>query len=110
MPTPSLATNTRLQRARSAFALLIGASLVLLLAGIPLARQVAERQQAAAGSTAPTRSFEQLDRNGDGWLDLAEALKLPGLSVVFERADANGDSRLSKVEYAQALAMLEGSR
>jgi hypothetical protein len=90
--------------------MLLGASIVLLLAGIPLAQQLAERQQAAAGSSAPARTFEQLDRNGDGWLDRQEALKRAGLPVVFERADANGDERLSKVEYAQALALLEGSR
>lgn len=110
MPTSSLATNARLQRARSAFALLLGMSLVLLLAGIPLARHLAEQEEAAAGSTAHARTFEQLDRNRDGWVDRTEAVKLPGLPLVFERADANGDARLSKVEYAKALALLEGSR
>ena len=90
--------------------MLLGLCVVLLLAGIPLAQQMAQRQDAAAGGTAPARTFEQLDRNGDGWLERGEALKQPGLAMVFERADANGDARLTKVEYAQALAFLEGSR
>ena len=90
--------------------MLLALCVVLLLAGVPLARQVAERQTAAAGRTAPAKTFEQLDRNSDGWLERGEALKQPGLAIVFERADANGDGRLTKVEYAQALALLEGSR
>lgn len=107
---PSLATNPKQRRDRSAFTLLVGVSIVLLLAGVPLARQTAEKSSAAAGASAPVRTFEQLDRNADGALERAEAIKLAGLAIVFERADANGDGRLSKVEYAQALAMLEGSR
>lgn len=107
---PSLATNSKQRRDRSAFTLLVGVSIVLLLAGVPLARQTAEKSSAAAGASAPVRTFEQLDRNADGALERAEAIKLPGLAIVFERADANGDGRLSKVEYAQALAMLEGGR
>jgi hypothetical protein len=107
---PSLATNSKQRRDRSAFTLLVGVSIVLLLVGVPLARQSAERHSAAAGASAPAKTFEQLDRNADGALERAEAVKLPGLAIVFERADANGDGRLSKVEYAQALALLEGPR
>jgi hypothetical protein len=107
---PSLATNSKQRRDRSAFTLLVGVSIVLLLVGVPLARQSAERHSAAAGASVPARTFEQLDRNADGALELTEAVKLPGLAIVFERADANGDGRLSKVEYAQALALLEGPR
>ena len=90
--------------------MLLAVCVVLLLAGVPLARQVAERHSAAAGRTAPAKTFEELDRDRDGWLVRSEAVKLAGLAMVFERADANGDARLSKVEYAQALALLEGSR
>src|SRR5688572_10374958 len=105
---PLLAMNSSKHRSRSAFAMLLAVSVVMLLAGLPLARQSAP--SAAAGASAPLRTFEQLDRNGDGAIQRSEALKLPGLAIVFERADANGDEQLSKVEYAQALGMLEGGR
>ena len=95
--------------------MLLVLSVALLLAGVPLARQLAERETVAAGPagagrSAPSMTFERLDRNHDGWLERGEAVKLSGLAIVFERADANGDARLSKVEFAQALALLEGSR
>ena len=96
------------RRDRSAFAMLLAVAVAMLLLGVPLAKQTS--QSAAAGASVPAKTFEQLDRNADGWLERNEAVKLPGLAIVFERADANGDERLSKVEYAQALAMLEGGR
>jgi hypothetical protein len=95
-------------RNRSAFGMLLAVSVVVLIAGVPLARH--SSPSAAGGASAAPRTFEQLDRNGDGAIDRSEALKLPGLAIIFERADANGDERLNKVEYAQALGMLEGSR
>ena len=58
-----------------------------MTASIPHARYAsAEQQQPAAQLT-----FEQLDRNRDGYVDRAEALAQPGLDAVFNAADRRPD-------------------
>jgi hypothetical protein len=110
VPTPSLAIHAKQRRDRSAFVLLLVVSSLLLVLAVPLASQLPDQRSAAGGASAPLRTFEQLDRNADGSLERHEAVKLPGLAIIFERADADGDERLSKVEYAKALGMLQGAR
>ena len=51
-------------------------------------------------------TFEQLDRNRDGYVDRNEAEAQPGLNTVFDRADRHPDGRLDKVEFAKALSMI----
>ena len=51
-------------------------------------------------------TFEQLDRNRDGYVDRNEAEGQPGLNAVFDRADRHPDGRLDKVEYAKALSFI----
>jgi hypothetical protein len=63
-----------------------------------------------AGQETQFPTFEQVDKNGDGFIDKSEASAVPGLLVVFEKADANRDGRLDKVEFAKALAMVEGNK
>jgi hypothetical protein len=41
-------------------------------------------------------SFEEADRNKDGFLDKSEAGRIPGLSANFERADRNQDGKLGQ--------------
>jgi Ca2+-binding EF-hand superfamily protein len=59
----------------------------------------------AIQSTYP--SFEQCDRNNDGWLDKSEVAAVPGLSANFERADTNKDGKLDKAEFAKAISGLD---
>jgi Ca2+-binding EF-hand superfamily protein len=55
-------------------------------------------------------SFEQVDRNKDGFIDKSESGVVPGLSANFEKADTNKDGKLDKVEFAKALATLDLSK
>jgi len=64
----------------------------------------------AAGSAPRVRTFEELDRNKDGFIEISESAALPGLAATFERADSNRDGRLDKVEFARALAFIDTDR
>jgi len=101
--------NTRLRQQRTNFLFFLGAMYVALMAALPLVTasmsQMRYAAQASAATTQPT--FEQLDRNRDGYVDRREAEWLPGLDAIFDAADRRADGRLDKVEYAKALAMLD---
>lgn len=100
--------NPRLRQQRSTFLFFMGAVYVSLMAALPLATaqlSLARYAMSASGGGQPT--FEQLDRNRDGYVDRREAAALPGLEAVFEDADRRADGRLDKVEYAKALAMID---
>jgi hypothetical protein len=101
--------NHRLRHERNVFLLFLGALFVSLMSALPLltARlQTVRYAQPQPSASAPV-TFEQLDRNHDGYVDRAEAAALPGLERVFSRADRRPDGRLDKVEYAQALALMD---
>ena len=51
------------------------------------------------------RLFKHLDGNHDGALDWSEAHQVPGVAVVFNRADTDRDGRLSRSEFLQAQSM-----
>ncbi len=58
---------------------------------------------AVAADTTPTTdaakpAHPQLDANGDGFVDKAEAAKFPGLAAHFDALDTNHDGKLSKDE------------
>jgi len=55
-------------------------------------------------------SFEQADRNKDGYLDKSESGVIPGLSANFERADRNRDGKLDKAEFQKGLQILQVRR
>ena len=104
--------NARLRQQRTNFLLYLGALYLSLMAGLPLmtASMSQMRDAAQANYAASEPTFEQLDRNHDGYVDRHEAEWLPGLAAVFDRADRRAEGRLDKVEYAKALALLDGRR
>ena len=89
------------------------------LVPIVLAQQQAQQGSASAGASSAAGaegpairqpSFEECDRNGDGWLDKSEAGSVPGLSANFERVDRNKDGKLDREEFEHALAFLDSQR
>lgn len=70
-------------------------------------RYAAERQRnaAAGGSTAagPVPGFDKLDANRDGYVTLPEAGADTRISRNFEAADRDGNYRLDRGEYAEAV-------
>ena len=113
--------NPRLRQQRSVFLLFLGACFVALMAALPIVaaqtqpkKAEAAKPSAAAGATAsaPTDnpSFEQADRNKDGFVDKSEAGVVPGLSANFERADRSRDGKLDPEEFAKGLEILQVRR
>jgi hypothetical protein len=110
-----------LRRERTIFVLFLGACLVALLAALPIVtaqqtqqglkkEEIQKTQSAAAGATAESPSFEQADRNKDGFVDKSEAGVVPGLSANFERADRSRDGKLDPEEFAKGLEILQVRR
>ena len=100
--------NPRLRQQRTTFLLFLGAVYVSLMAALPIVTaSMAQARYASAAPVVAQPTFEQLDRNGDGYVDQQEAAALPGLLAIFNDADRRADGRLDKVEYAKALAMLD---
>lgn len=113
-----------LRRERTIFLLFLGACLVAVLGALPIVtaqqtqqgpkkEEIQKPQSAAAGATGATAespSFEQADRNKDGFVDKSEAGVVPGLSANFERADRSRDGRLDPEEFAKGLEILQVRR
>lgn len=112
---------------RNVFLLFLGASLVAVMAALPLVvaqthpRQVSQetmKPSAAAGASQNARndqpgdqpSFASVDRNKDGFVDKSEAGVVPGMSANFERADRNRDGKLDEAEFAKGLQILSVRR
>jgi hypothetical protein len=110
--------NQTLRPQRNAFLLFLGAIFVALMTALPLV--VAQNQQPEEEKPAPQAaqqlyppdhpSFEQADRNKDGYLDKSESGVIPGLSANFERADRNKDGKLDKAEFDKGLQILQVQR
>ena len=100
--------NQRLRQERNVFLLFLGAVFVSLMSALPIVTaSIPHARYAALEQRAAQMTFEQLDRNHDGYVDRAEALAQPGLDAVFNEADRRPDGRLDKVEYAQALGLID---
>ena len=98
--------NARLRQERTNFLLFLGAAYMSLMCALPIVttRLALQYPRAAPAMTQPT--FEQYDRNRDGYVDRAEALAMPELDRVFNEADRRSDGRLDKVEFARALGLI----
>jgi hypothetical protein len=96
-----------LRKERNAFLLFLAALFISLMTTLPAVTAATAR--AIAARPQPP-SFEQLDRNRDGYVDRREGAQVPGLDAVFERADRREDGKLDKVEYAKALSLIDGRR
>jgi hypothetical protein len=91
------------------FLLFLAAVFVSLMSALPIVTATLPKVRYAHAEQRSTLvTFEQLDRNHDGYVDRGEALALPGLDAVFNQADRRPDGRLDKVEYAKALALIDG--
>lgn len=55
---------------------------------------------AGLAGAAEVPTFNELDRDGDGYISREEAVAVPGLLERFPALDQDGDGRLSPVEYA----------
>ena len=78
------------------------------MAALPLATaQLSLARYAMGEPSGGEPTFEQLDRNRDGYVDRREAAALAGLDAVFDAADRRARGKLDKVEYAKALAMMD---
>lgn len=58
----------------------------------------------------PTPTFEELDRNHDGYIDSAEPAALPGLIGTFDTADRDKDDRLNRAEFDRAKNLVSPCR
>lgn len=103
--------NYRLRQERNNFLLLLGAAYVSLMCALPIVTAgLSTMQYARAQAPAPQLTFEQLDRDRDGYVNRYEAESLPALQAVFNDADRRSDGRLDKVEFARGLAMITDRR
>ena len=102
--------NSRLRQERTHFLLFLGAAYTALMCALPIVTAGLSTQRQGVAPVAQQPTFEQLDRNRDGYVDRAEALALPALDIVFNEADHRSDGRLDKVEFARALGMITDRR
>jgi len=113
--------SLRRRRGRTAFALYLCALSFAIFLAAPLvgalepaakAQQARATSSASVGSSAVTglRSFDECDRNRDGFLDKSESASVPGLSANFERVDLNKDGKLDREEFQKAVHLLQSER
>ena len=99
--------NHRLRQERTVFLLYLGAVFVSLMSALPIVTASLGTPRYVSVPSAPRElTFEQLDRNHDGFVDRQEAEAQPGLNAVLDRADRHPDGRLDKVEFAKALSLI----
>jgi hypothetical protein len=106
--------TARLRPGRIFFMMYVSAIWIAVASALPVASVAFKSSRAgpewpgiapqASFPSSPYRTFEQLDRNGDGALDKSEVAPIPGMSANFERADSDEDGFLDRTEFARALA------
>jgi hypothetical protein len=83
---------------RTLFLMYLCGVYVAVMSALPFAHALMQvRSLLPLHASYPT--FEQMDRNRDGFIDRAEATALPGLAATFE-------GRIDKVRFARAHALL----
>ena len=98
--------NHRLRQERTVFLLYLGAVFISLMSALPIVTASLGTPRYAVAQGPRELTFEQLDRNRDGYVDRNEAEAQAGLNTVFDRADRHPDGRLDKVEFAKALSLI----
>ena len=94
--------NARLRRQRNEFLVFLAGTYVSLLCALPVvAGNLALAQRMRANVSMEGLTFEQLDRNRDGYVDRSEAQSIDGLASAFGDAE-----RLNKVQFARALGVM----
>ena len=58
--------------------------------------------QAGTDATKAPMTFDQLDKNHDGYIDKSEAAAVPGLSGVFDKYDKSKTGKLDRAGFDQA--------
>jgi hypothetical protein len=86
---------------------------LLVVASVATAQVTAPKAPAAAGTTPAAASggadpkmmevFDRADKNGDGKLSKAEAESLPAVSQRFDQIDTDKDGSISKKEFEEAV-------
>jgi hypothetical protein len=103
--------NARLRQQRTTFLLYLGTVYVALMCALPIiTATIPTVRYAKPEPIGAQPTFENLDRNRDGYVDRAEATALPGLNRVLDTVSRRADGRVDKVEYARALAMLDSRK
>lgn len=93
--TPSL------RQGRTLFLTYLCSAWVAVLLAIPLASAMEPASGGATRTRVPT--FEWVDRDHDGSVSRLESAAVRGLITRYSQADADGDGRLDRAEFAQAL-------
>lgn len=73
--------------------------------GISVVAAMALASVAGAEGMPP---FEEVDRDGDGYISMAEAAEIDGLPELFPILDEDGDGRLTRQEYEAVKDPAEG--
>jgi hypothetical protein len=107
--THEIPMNRRLRQDRNAFLLFLGTVYMALMCALPIVSTTLPKLNALKAASAPSHpTFDQLDRNADGFVNRYEAAAYPELDAVFNDADRRPDGRLDKAEFAKGLALING--
>jgi len=80
------------------------AALIAVTLAMPLASAPAVAQAVAQASAAAEAAFKRADANGDGKLSKEEAARLPAIAARFDELDRDKDGFLSLAEFAAGYA------
>ena len=73
------------------------------------ANQPAAKIVPPSKTETPDSAFKKLDPGTKGYVSKEDAAQVPGFDAAFQRADANGDGKLSPSEFNQAWSIYSGT-